>query len=352
MKKIICLPGDGIGPEIIKSAVDVLEFVGKKYDFDYEIEYFPFGGSAIDEMGHPFPEELKTKISNCDAVLLGAVGGPKWDNEKVRPEQGLLQLRKHLEVFANVRPLSVNKSLSTHSPIKEEIISGTDLVIVRELTGGAYFGEPRRLLEESALDSVTYTKNEIEKIVRYAFELAKTRNNKLTSVDKANVLATSKLWRKIVIEISNEYPEVEVDHMYVDAMSMALITNPNKFDVIVTENLFGDILSDEASVLGGSLGVLASASFSLDGPNLYEPAHGSAPDIANKNIANPIATILSLAMMIRHSFGLDHIAKDIENCVDEMISDGLVTCDLKKENYLTTTEFTEKLIEKLGYEKR
>ena len=348
MKNILCIAGDGIGPEIMKSALEILKVVSKKYDFQYKIEEELFGGASIDAYGEPFSDKLKEKIENCDAILMGSVGGPKWDNAKIRPEAGLLALRKYLKVYANVRPLKVEDSLCYLSPLKEEIVKGTDLMIVRELTGGAYFGEPRRLEEKSALDSITYSYEEIEQIVRYAFETARKRMKKLTSVDKANVLATSKLWRKVVEDVAKDYDDVEVEHMYVDAMAMALITSPTKYDVIVTENLFGDILSDEVSVLGGSLGLLSSASYSKDKIALYEPAHGSAPDIAGMDIANPIAMIYSLAMVLRYSFAQDKMADDIENAVKSVLDEGCMTKDLNAQNYVSTSEFTKKVIQKLG----
>ena len=348
MKNILCIAGDGIGPEIMNSALEILEVISKKYDFKYKIEEEFFGGASIDAYGEPFSDKLKEKIRNCDAILMGSVGGPKWDNSKVRPEAGLLALRKYLKVYANVRPLKVEDSLCYLSPLKEEIVKGTDLMIVRELTGGAYFGEPRKLEEKSALDSITYTYEEIELIVRYAFETARKRRKKLTSVDKANVLATSKLWRKVVEDVAKDYEDIELEHMYVDAMAMALVTNPTKYDVIVTENLFGDILSDEVSVLGGSLGLLSSASYSKDKIALYEPAHGSAPDIAGQDIANPIAMIYSLSMMLRYSFSQDNMANDIENAVKSVLDEGCMTKDLSSENYVSTSEFTKKVIERLG----
>ena len=348
MKNILCIAGDGIGPEIMKSALEILEVVSKKYSFEYKIEEELFGGASIDAYGEPFSDKLKEKIENCDAILMGSVGGPKWDNAKIRPEAGLLALRKYLKVYANVRPLKVEDSLCYLSPLKEEIVKGTDLMIVRELAGGAYFGEPRRLEEKSALDSITYSYEEIERIVRYAFETARKRRKKLTSVDKANVLATSKLWRQVVKDVAKDYEDVELEHMYVDAMAMALITNPTKYDVIVTENLFGDILSDEVSVLGGSLGLLSSASYSKDKIALYEPAHGSAPDIAGTDIANPIAMIYSLAMMLRYSFAQDKMADDIENAVKSVLDEGCMTKDLNSQNYVSTSEFTKKVIQKLG----
>ncbi|WP_072575685.1 3-isopropylmalate dehydrogenase [Suttonella ornithocola] len=344
---MVCLEGDGIGPEIIESAKMVLAVVSYQYDFFVEIRDYPFGGAGIDEYGEPFADEVREAVLNADAVLLGSVGGPKWDNAAVRPEAGLLALRKALDVFANVRPLKVSGALLQHSPIKKDIIDGTDLVIVRELSGGAYFGEPRVLNEDDALDSITYTNAQIDRVLRYAFELAEKRRGRLVSVDKANVLASSKLWRARVEKMAAAYPKVNVRHEYVDAMAMHLVTRPRDFDVIVTENLFGDILSDEASVLGGSLGVLPSASFNAKGPYLYEPAHGSAPDIAGKGIANPIATILSLAMMLRHSFNETAAAEAIETAIDEMMQENRLTGDLNKENPLTTAEFTEALLEKL-----
>ena len=321
MKNILCIAGDGIGPEIMKSALEILEVVSKKYSFEYKIEEELFGGASIDAYGEPFSDKLKEKIENCDAILMGSVGGPKWDNAKIRPEAGLLALRKYLKVYANVRPLKVEDSLCYLSPLKEE---------------------------KSALDSITYSYEEIEQIVRYAFETARKRRKKLTSVDKANVLATSKLWRKVVEDVAKDYDDVEVEHMYVDAMAMALITNPTKYDVIVTENLFGDILSDEVSVLGGSLGLLSSVSYSKDKIALYEPAHGSAPDIAGMDIANPIAMIYSLAMMLRYSFAQDKMADDIEHAVKSVLDEGCMTKDLNSQNYVSTSEFTKKLIQKLG----
>lgn len=346
--RITCLSGDGIGPEIVDSAKQVLAVVAPKFGFALEITDYAFGGAGIDKYGEPYAAEVREAVLNCDAVFLGSVGGPKWDNAAVRPEQGLLALRKSLDVFANVRPLKVSGALLQHSPIKESIIDGTDLVIVRELSGGAYFGEPRQLNETDALDSITYDNHQIDRVVRYAFEMAKKRTGKLVSVDKANVLATSKLWRKRVEAIAAEYPDVQVSHEYVDAMAMHLVTRPTAFDVIVTENLFGDILSDEASVLGGSLGVLASASFNANGPYLYEPAHGSAPDIAGKGIANPIATILSAAMMLRYSFGEVAAADAIEQAVATMMAENRLTGDLNKENPLTTQSFTDGLLELLA----
>lgn len=346
--KIVCLAGDGIGPEIVESAKQVLQAVEKRFDFSIDWQNFAFGGAGIDHYGEPFAPEVQAAIQDCDAVFLGSVGGPKWDNAKVRPEQGLLALRKALDVFANVRPLKVSGALLAHSPIKAEIVDGTDLVIVRELSGGAYFGEPRRLGERDALDSITYSVEQIDRVLDYAFALAQKRRKRLVSVDKANVLATSKLWRSRVAVVAANYPDVQVSHEYVDAMAMHLVTRPADFDVIVTENLFGDILSDEASVLGGSLGVLASASFNAQGPYLYEPAHGSAPDIAGKGIANPIATILSAAMMLRHSLDQAAAAEAIEQAVEKMMQANRLTGDLNKAAPLSTAQFTAELIDYLA----
>ena len=344
---IVCLAGDGIGPEIVASAKQVLAAVQTRFDFAIAWQDFAFGGAGIDVYGEPFAAPVQAAIKDCDAVFLGSVGGPKWDNAAQRPEQGLLALRKALDVFANVRPLKVSGALLQHSPIKPEIVDGTDLMIVREVSGGAYFGEPRHLGEQEALDSITYTVVQIDRVLHYAFRVAQTRRKKLVSVDKANVLASSKLWRQRVQIVAADYPEVQVSHEYVDAMAMHLVTRPADFDVIVTENLFGDILSDEASVLGGSLGVLASASFNAQGPYLYEPAHGSAPDIAGKGIANPIATILSAAMMLHHSLGQSAAAEAIEAAVENMMQSNRLTGDLNKTNPLSTAEFTAELIRHL-----
>lgn len=345
--QITCLPGDGIGPEIVDSAKAVLAAVAKRFGFALDIRDYAFGGAGIDHYGEPFAPEVRDAVRNCDAVFLGSVGGPKWDNAPVRPEAGLLAMRKALDVFANVRPLKVSGALLQFSPIKAEIVNGTDLVIVRELSGGAYFGEPRHLHEKEALDSITYSVEQIDRVLHYAFKLAQGRRKRLVSVDKANVLATSKLWRQRATAIAADYPDVALSHEYVDAMAMHLVTRPADFDVIVTENLFGDILSDEASVLGGSLGVLASASFNAQGPYLYEPAHGSAPDIAGKGIANPIATILSAAMMLRHSFAETAAADAIEEAVDNMMDKHQLTGDLNREQPLTTAQFTQQLLQHL-----
>lgn len=326
--QIVTLPGDGIGPEIVNGTLEILEKLSNSYNFDYQLEIHDFGGIAIDNHGSPLPDNTLSACERADAILLGAVGGPKWADSKLRPEQGLLSLRKSLELFANIRPTKVTKSTSHLSPIKESRVTGTDLIIVRELTGGIYFGEPKRWDETSALDSLTYQRSEIERIARIAFELAQKRTKKLTSVDKENVLSSSKLWRSVINDIASDYPDVEVNHLLVDACAMHLITNPAQFDVIVTENLFGDILSDEASVIPGSLGLSPSASFSSQGPRLYEPIHGSAPDIANQDIANPYGMLLSLVMCLRESLDQSHAAEQLETIIYQCIEQGYTTKDL------------------------
>lgn len=326
--QIVALPGDGIGPEIVNGTLEILEKLSNSYNFDYQLEIHDFGGIAIDNHGSPLPDNTLSACERADAILLGAVGGPKWADSKLRPEQGLLSLRKSLELFANIRPTKVTKSTSHLSPIKESRVTGTDLIIVRELTGGIYFGEPKRWDETSALDSLTYQRSEIERIARIAFELAQKRTKKLTSVDKENVLSSSKLWRSVINDIASDYPDVEVNHLLVDACAMHLITNPAQFDVIVTENLFGDILSDEASVIPGSLGLSPSASFSSQGPRLYEPIHGSAPDIANQDIANPYGMLLSLVMCLRESLDQSHAGEQLETIIYQCIEQGYTTKDL------------------------
>ena len=344
-KKIVVLEGDGIGPEIMSSAIAVLQAAVEKTDITFEFTAYPFGGAGIDQAGDPLPQETLVACQEADAILLGAIGGPKWDDAEKRPEQGLLQLRKALNLFANIRPIRVSDALLPFSPLKEKVVSGTDFVVVRELTGGIYFGEPRHLGAEEAYDTSRYQRYEIERIVRAAFDIAQSRQKKLVSVDKANVLAASKLWRKTVEDVASDYPDVTVSHLYVDAAAMLIVQKPTSFDVIVTENLFGDILSDEASVLPGTLGVLPSASHSESGVSLYEPIHGSAPDIAGKNIANPVSMILSAALMLRQSFGLHDIADRIEAACEAVMNAGTVTADLG--GTTTTTEFTQAVIEQL-----
>lgn len=336
--KIVALPGDGIGPEILNGSLEILQQLSKEFHFEYELESHDFGGIAIDNHGKPLPDSTLNACKNADAILLGAVGGPKWTDPNNRPEQGLLGIRKALGLFANIRPTTVTNGTSHLSPIKEERVANTDFILVRELTGGIYFGEPKQLSENDALDSLTYTRDEIERIARAGFELAQKRHKKLTSVDKENVLSSSKLWRNVINEVSQSYPDVEVNHLLVDACAMHLITNPSQFDVIVTENLFGDILSDEASVIPGSLGLSPSASFSEQGPRLYEPIHGSAPDIANQDIANPFGMLLSVAMCLRESLNEDKAADKLENVIYQLIKEGKTTRDLNG-NYLTSEIF-------------
>lgn len=323
--KIALLKGDGIGPEIVNQAVKVLDKAGEKFGFTVEYDEALLGGCAIDATGVPLPDETVAKCKASDSVILGAVGGPKWDSlpGNKRPEAGLLGIRGALGLFANLRPSVIFGPLKSASPIKDEIIGGNlDIMIVRELTGGIYFGERGRKEvdgQPAAWDTEMYTVAEVERIARVAFDLAMKRNKKLTSVDKANVLESSRLWRETVIRVSKDYPEVELNHMYVDNCAMQLVRNPRQFDVIVTSNIFGDILSDEASMIAGSIGMLASASLSGGKLGLYEPIHGSAPDIAGQGIANPLATILSVAMMLRYSLDRPQAADAIENAVAKVL---------------------------------
>lgn len=326
--KIIALPGDGIGPEIMSGSLEILSQLSQQFNFSYELESHDFGGIAIDNHGTPLPDNTLSACQQADAVLLGAVGGPKWTDPANRPEQGLLGIRKALGLFANIRPTTVTSGTSHLSPLKESKVAGTDFVIVRELTGGIYFGEPKHWDNNQAVDSLTYTKAEIVRIARVGFELAQKRNKKLTSVDKENVLSSSKLWRQVVNKVAADYPDVEVNHLLVDACAMHLIVNPSQFDVIVTENLFGDILSDEASVIPGSLGLSPSASFSEQGTRLYEPIHGSAPDIAGQDKANPFGMLLSVAMCLRESLNQDDAATHLENIIYTLIKTGKTTTDL------------------------
>jgi len=337
---IALLPGDGIGPEVVAEGERVLRAVADRWDHAIELREGLIGGCALDARGTPLPPETVDLCKSADAVLLGAVGGPRWDNPdaRQRPEQGLLGLRRELQVYANLRPVTVHPSLTAASPLRAERLEGVDFVFVRELTGGMYFGDKRREKVpggERAVDECVYTTFEIERVTRVAAQLARTRRRKLTSVDKANVLETSRLWRSTVTRVlRDEFPDVALDHMLVDACAMQLLRDPRSFDVIVTENMFGDILTDEASMLAGSLGVLPSASLGDDtvAPRvrrgLYEPIHGSAPDIAGRGIANPIGTILSVALMLRHSFGLEQEARAVEQAVSEAIEEGCVTVDI------------------------
>jgi len=333
VKKIAVIAGDGIGPEVVAEAEKVLKRTEELFGYRFETEHALFGGIAIDEKGAPLPEDTLQICKSADAVLLGAVGGPKWDNnpKELRPETGLLGIRKALGLFSNIRPAVIFDCLKEASTLKPEVLEGTDLIVVRELTGGIYFGEKFRregANGEEAVDTCVYNVNEVERIARQAFEIARTRRKKLASVDKANVLETSRLWRETVVRVAADYPDVELEHVLVDNCAMQLLRRPASFDVIVTENMFGDILSDEAAMLTGSIGMLSSASLGEGSFGLYEPVHGSAPDIAGQGIANPIATILSVALMFRLTFGYHDAAQAIENAVKEVLDAGHRTGDI------------------------
>ena len=343
-KKIVALAGDGIGPEIMEAGLEVLEALAEKTGFDYEIDRRPFGGAGIDVAGHPLPDETLKASREADAILLAAIGSPQYDNALVRPEQGLLALRKELELYANIRPVKIFDALKHLSPLKAERIAGVDFVVVRELTGGIYFGE-HILEDKSARDINDYSYEEVDRIIRKAFDIARGRRKRVTSIDKQNVLATSKLWRRVADEVAKDYPDVTLEHQLVDSAAMLMITDPAKFDVVVTENLFGDILSDESSVLSGTLGVMPSASHSATGPSLYEPIHGSAPDIAGQGIANPISMILSVAMMLRDSFAELEAAEAIEAAVENTLAQGILTRDLGGQ--VGTAQMTESIINNL-----
>ena len=343
-KKIVALAGDGIGPEIMEAGLEVLASIAEKTGFYFEIDRQPFGGEGIDATGHPLPDETLKAARESDAILLAAIGNPQYDDAPVRPEQGLLALRKELNLYANIRPVKIFESLKHLSPLKPERIAGVDFVVVRELTGGIYFGD-HILEEKKARDINDYSYEEVERIIRKAFEIARSRRKILTSIDKQNVLATSKLWRRVAEDVAQDYPDVILEHQLVDSAAMLMITNPAKFDVIVTENLFGDILSDESSVLSGTLGVMPSASHSENGPSLYEPIHGSAPDIAGLGIANPISMILSIAMMLRDSFGRYEDADRIECAVEATLAAGILTRDIGGQ--ASTKEMTEAIIARL-----
>ncbi len=333
---IASLPGDGIGPEVAVAVKAILDSVAKKFDHQFDVQEYLIGGAAIDEFGVALPDDTLEACKKADAVFLAAIGGPKWDQSEIRPEQGLLKLRAELGVYANIRPLTMYPQLQSASPLKPEILAGTDFIIVRELTGGIYFGEKKRY-DDYAIDECKYSVKEIVRIARVAFDLAMQRDKKLTSVDKANVLETSKLWREVVTNIGEtEYPEVKLHHQLVDSCAMKLIQSPSEFDVVLTENMFGDILSDEASVLAGSMGLLASSSVGIK-YGLFEPIHGSAPDIAGQGIANPYASILSIAMMLRWLKLLDE-AGAVEQAVSKAIDDGILTQDLKSESGISTSD--------------
>lgn len=336
--KVAVLPGDGIGPEIVEQGIKVLKSVEQKFGASFELEYAPIGGAGIDAAGVPLPEETLKIAQAADAVYLGAVGDYKYDtlDPSIRPEQGLLQIRKAMGLYANLRPVKAYDALLHASTLKPEIVSGIDILVVRELTGGLYFGRPKERGSDESVDTMRYTRPEVERIARSAFEAAMKRDKQLCSVDKANVLATSQMWRDIVEEVAKDYPEVELSHMYVDNAAMQLIRNPKQFDVLLTENTFGDILSDEASMLTGSLGMLASASLGDAQPNgrvaaMYEPSHGSAPKYAGLNKVNPVAQIMSLAMMLEYSFDMSEAARAVDVALTQVLNDGVRTYDIAEE---------------------
>ena len=350
---ILVLPGDGIGPEVCNEAIKVINHLNDVYKLDILIEESVVGGSAYEEFGNPLPEDTLKAAKEADAILLGAVGGPKWDNidYELRPERALLGLRAELDLFANLRPAILSKYLSDSSSLKSDKVQDLNLLIVRELTGGIYFGEPRGRSKsgDSAFNTMIYSKTEIRRIGRIAYEAAQKRNKNLCSVDKANVLEVSVLWREVISELSEEYPDVEFSHMLVDNAAMQLVRDPKQFDVIVTGNLFGDILSDIAAMLTGSIGMLPSASLNSENKGMYEPVHGSAPDISGKELANPIAAILSVAMMLKYSFNMNEASSAIENSIQEVLSEGYRTYDLEgsEKNKLSTSEMGNKIIEKI-----
>ncbi|WP_188747035.1 3-isopropylmalate dehydrogenase [Marinobacterium zhoushanense] len=357
-KNVLLLPGDGIGPEIVAETRKVLEVVSEKFSLGLELSEALVGGSAIDAYGKPLPEETLSAAKAADAILLGAVGGPKWDTNpdfQIRPEKGLLGLRTELELFGNLRPAILYPQLAHASTLKEEVVSGLDILIVRELTGGIYFGKPRGIREKEGgiregYNTYVYDENEIRRIGRVAFEAARARNKKLCSVDKANVLEVTVLWREIMEELKAEYPDVELSHMYVDNAAMQLVRAPKQFDVIVTGNMFGDILSDAAAMLTGSIGMLPSASLDKNGKGMYEPCHGSAPDIAGQGKANPLATILSAAMMLRYSLDQGEAADAIEAAVSKVLDQGLRTPDILSEGMrqVSTSEMGDAVVAALN----
>ena len=352
-KNILFLPGDGIGPEVCEEAKKVLLSVNELFGLDFKLSEELVGGVAFEKTGNPLPNQTLEAAKSADAILLGAVGGPVWDDldYELRPERALLGLRSELDLFANLRPAILSKHLSDSSSLKPEKVQDLDLLIVRELTGGIYFGQPRGKNDSglSAFNTMIYSKEEIERIGRVAFEAARKRGKSLCSVDKANVLEVSVLWREIMSGLASEYPDVKLSHMLVDNAAMQLVREPKQFDVIVTGNLFGDILSDIAAMLTGSIGMLPSASLNSKNKGMYEPVHGSAPDISGKQLANPLAAILSIAMMLKYSFGLDEASLSIENAIEEVLSEGYRTNDLEglEENILSTSEMGNKIVEHL-----
>ncbi|MEM6701493.1 MAG: 3-isopropylmalate dehydrogenase [Acidobacteriota bacterium] len=354
--KVVLLPGDGVGPEVTESGRRILEVVATSFDLTLQMESHPMGGCAIDAVGDPLPPETLEACQTADAILLGAVGGPQWSDPSlpVRPEQGILKLRSELGLFANLRPVPHFPALVEQAPLRPELLDGSDLLFVRELTGGIYFGAREEASEGDnasvAWDTMNYSASEVERVARVAFEAARGRRGKVTSVDKANVLASMRLWRQVVTRVAEDYPDVELEHLLVDACTMHLLTRPSSFDVIVAGNMFGDILSDEASVLAGSLGLLPSASLGDGTLGLYEPIHGSAPDIAGQGIANPLGTILSTAMLLRHSLGQEEAAATIEAAVNSTLDDGLRTRDLggAPEAAVSTVAMTDAVLQRLG----
>ncbi|PVY78245.1 3-isopropylmalate dehydrogenase [Tamilnaduibacter salinus] len=352
-KTVLTLPGDGIGPEIIAETERVLERINERFGLGLQFEQGQVGGAAIDATGEPLPGETMEKAQRADAILLGAVGGPKWDHLEMaqRPEKGLLGLRSGLELFANLRPAFLYPQLASASSLKPEVVSGLDILIVRELTGGIYFGQPRGVREtddgeRQGYNTYVYSESEIRRIGRVAFEAARQRNGRLCSIDKANVLEVTRMWRDIMEELSADYPDVTLSHMYVDNAAMQLVRDPKQFDVIVTGNMFGDILSDEAAMLTGSIGMLPSAALNAEKQGMYEPCHGSAPDIAGQGAANPLATILSAAMMLRYSLGAEKAAVAIESAVSSVLDQGLRTADIDSEGTqrVTTREMGDAVL--------
>lgn len=326
--RVLLLPGDGIGPEVVAQAVRVLDAVAQRFGHRFTYRTEAIGGQAIDRYGDPLPAPTREALQSCDAILLGAVGGPRWDTGPVRPEAGLLALRYELGLYANLRPAALLDGLESASPLRPEVVRGTDFLLVRELTGGLYFGKPKGREGARAVDTMAYTAPEVERVARVAFRSARGRRRRVHSVDKANVLETSRLWREVVSRVAQEFPDVELHHMLVDTCAMQLVRQPTAFDVILTENTFGDILSDEAAAVVGSIGLLPSASLGDRPPFLYEPVHGSAPDIAGRGIANPLGTILSAALMLRYSFGLEEEARAVETSVRQVVRQGIVPPDL------------------------
>ena len=355
MYKILVLPGDGVGREVVQETQKVMKKIASLAHLVFETKEALIGGASLDQHGVPITEDVLKKAKDSDAILLGAVGGPKWDSFAYdkRPEQALLTLRKSLVLYANLRPATIDPSLIEASPLKREIVEGVDILVVRELTGGIYFGTPKGIEQDSdqierGFNTEVYSTPEIERIAVKALDLARKRRRKITSVDKANILESSELWRRTVSQVAKRYPDVRLSHMYVDNCAMQLIRNPKQFDVILTTNLFGDILSDEAAMLTGSIGMLPSASLG-DHHALYEPVHGSAPDIAGKNLANPIAAILSFALMLRYTFGLYDLAIAVESAVKKVLKDGYRTHDLSTDGAVSTTKMGDLILERIKY---